>query len=555
VEALRAAARAATALAGHETATRLLRRALAEPPTPDDLPAVLGELALAAVRAGDEAAVPAVRAAIDVASGAEDRAQLWLALSRTHYQRGEMADAAQAADHGLAAVDGEAGLESLALELRAAWNASTVWTAGGSAAVAERFGDVVQGDGPGRNQGERELLAWLAGSELFRGVDRERALALARRAWADGAYLLDGTGDAARMGPMTSTMLRAGSIEEAILVLDALVDDARRHASPFAHATWRTTRGTGLLYLGRLAEAEVDLEHALEARALGWEATAPMAVESLVSVYLEQDRIDAAAALLETIGPLEDTHAQGAMLASLLTARGRHAFATGDAQTAKDHLLAAGVRVREFLGTDNPALIPWRSEVALAARQLGDLEEATTYAREELDAARRWGAPRTLAKALWTQGVIVGGAKGVALAAQGARVAEEGGVVLEQARALGTQGALLRAGRRRSEAQELLRQALDIAAEHGAHALVRGLREELLAAGGRPRRTRTQGPDALTAGERRVALLAADGLTNRQIADALFVTPKAVGFHLGNVYRKLKIRGREQLAGALDDAG
>jgi len=56
----------------------------------------------------------------------------------------------------------------------------------------------------------------------------------------------------------------------------------------------------------------------------------------------------------------------------------------------------------------------------------------------------------------------------------------------------------------------------------------------------------------LTPSELRVARLAAGGRTNRQIADELFVTIKAVEWHLGNAYRKLDIRGRAQLAGALD---
>jgi DNA-binding CsgD family transcriptional regulator len=55
----------------------------------------------------------------------------------------------------------------------------------------------------------------------------------------------------------------------------------------------------------------------------------------------------------------------------------------------------------------------------------------------------------------------------------------------------------------------------------------------------------------LTASERRVAELAADGLTNRQIAQALFVTTKTVEMHLGRVYPKLGIAGRTELAGAL----
>jgi DNA-binding NarL/FixJ family response regulator len=56
---------------------------------------------------------------------------------------------------------------------------------------------------------------------------------------------------------------------------------------------------------------------------------------------------------------------------------------------------------------------------------------------------------------------------------------------------------------------------------------------------------------ALTASERRVADLAADGQTNRDIAQTLYVTPKTIEVHLSNAYRKLGIASRRQLAGAL----
>ena len=76
-----------------------------------------------------------------------------------------------------------------------------------------------------------------------------------------------------------------------------------------------------------------------------------------------------------------------------------------------------------------------------------------------------------------------------------------------------------------------------------------------MAAGARPRRERLSGPDALTATERRLARMAAEGMTNREIAQALFVTMKAVAQHLTHVYAKLEIASRAQLSGALIPAG
>ena len=55
----------------------------------------------------------------------------------------------------------------------------------------------------------------------------------------------------------------------------------------------------------------------------------------------------------------------------------------------------------------------------------------------------------------------------------------------------------------------------------------------------------------LTPSEQRVAAMAADGMTNRDIAQALFVTQKTVEMHLGNVYRKLGVRSRTALPAAL----
>jgi DNA-binding CsgD family transcriptional regulator len=122
---------------------------------------------------------------------------------------------------------------------------------------------------------------------------------------------------------------------------------------------------------------------------------------------------------------------------------------------------------------------------------------------------------------------------------------------LEQARALVDLGAALRRVGRRTDAREPLRRGLDLAAACGASALAARAREELVAAGARPRRQRLSGQEALTASERRVALMAAEGMSNREIAQVLFVTMKTVAMHLTRAYEKLDITGRAQLPTAL----
>ncbi len=131
---------------------------------------------------------------------------------------------------------------------------------------------------------------------------------------------------------------------------------------------------------------------------------------------------------------------------------------------------------------------------------------------------------------------------------------ERSGARLEYARALVDLGALIRRGGRRSKARDVLRTGLELAVRCGAERLGARGREELLATGSRPRRIALSGVEALTPSERRVAELAADGLTNRAIAQALFVTEKTVEGHLGHAFDKLGVRSRTQLPDAFGKA-
>jgi DNA-binding CsgD family transcriptional regulator len=112
-------------------------------------------------------------------------------------------------------------------------------------------------------------------------------------------------------------------------------------------------------------------------------------------------------------------------------------------------------------------------------------------------------------------------------------------------------GAALRRSNYRVAAREHLYAGLDLADRCGAERLAARAEDELRASGARPRRRAVSGPNAMTASEGRVARMAARGMSNRDIAQALFVTAKTVENQLGSAYRKLGIRSRDELGSAL----
>ena len=96
-----------------------------------------------------------------------------------------------------------------------------------------------------------------------------------------------------------------------------------------------------------------------------------------------------------------------------------------------------------------------------------------------------------------------------------------------------------------------MRAGLELAQRLGATVLADRAHEELVATGARPRRLVLSGVDSLTPSERRIAAMAAEGLSNREIAQALFVTLRTVEMHLSNAFRKLDVSSRTQLPAAL----
>ena len=145
----------------------------------------------------------------------------------------------------------------------------------------------------------------------------------------------------------------------------------------------------------------------------------------------------------------------------------------------------------------------------------------------------------------------MGDDEGLSLLEEALSILEGSAAKLELAHALSDYAAVLnRAGRRR-DGRSMARRAIELADQCGAAPLAAAARAELQAGPGRPARTELTGPKALTAAEWRVCQQAAEGQTNREIAQALFVTEKTVERHLSSAYHKLGIRSRHQLAAAI----
>jgi DNA-binding NarL/FixJ family response regulator len=265
----------------------------------------------------------------------------------------------------------------------------------------------------------------------------------------------------------------------------------------------------------------------------------------LADVLTNRGELEEAEQALAELGLPEEV-AESGHLIFFLGARGWLRYAREDFAGATADFERLGTCMEAF-EMFNPAVVAWRSHLALALLALERREEAIELARKEVELARAWGAPRPIGVALRVQGLAAGGEEGIARLRESLAVLEGSSAQLERARTLIALGVALRG----SEARELLEQGLDIAVRSGAQPLVEQAEAQLAATGARPRRLLLSGVESLTASERRVAKFAAGGLSNKDIAQALFLTTKTVEEHLGTVYGKLGIGSRTELPQAL----
>jgi DNA-binding CsgD family transcriptional regulator len=276
----------------------------------------------------------------------------------------------------------------------------------------------------------------------------------------------------------------------------------------------------------------------------------PYNIGFLALALLEQGDAEEAARVIDQGGFPEQLPVDQVHLVWFRLYRGRLRIEAGSPERGVEELLQVGETVR-LVPFDNPASVPWRSWAAEGLRLLDRHDEARALADEELRLARRWGGPETIGASLRMLGLVEGGTAGIGLLREAVDVLAGSESRLEHARALVDLGAALRRGNQRSEARERLREGVDLARTTGAFGLARRGNDEIAATGVRPRTVVHAGLDALTSSERRVAQLAAEGMSNKEIAQSLFITIKTVETHLSHAYRKLDITSRARLHRAL----
>jgi DNA-binding CsgD family transcriptional regulator len=541
VGSLRTAATLSMARGAPRAAIPYLRRALSERPAEGERAEILLELGSAGLRAQHPEATRWLDLAVRTATNSTQRGQAVFALVDAVSYRGE--DPPDEVWAAVADVDGE---QRLALDALRTMMGYGFWDAP-PVPPAQRPRHPVP---EGKTWAECTWLAAAATQALMDCAPAAHVIDLADRALSDGVLLAENP-DAWAHAWAALCLLRGGRLSRAFAAFDEALGHAMR-AGALIQFEWNSTgRALAHLQLGRLSEAEADIQTSIQAdHEHGWVLGRQAKTAVLVGILAERYGPVRAAEALAARSHRPEERRLTVLDLTEVESRGWLNLALGHPEAALTDLTACGRRLEQF-HSRRSAWFNWRAGAARCLAVLGRRDEAAALAGEQLRDARAFDAAPRLGLSLRTHGAVLGGDDGIDLLREAVAVLEPSEARLEHTHALHELGVLLRHNRHPRDAREPLRQALDLAVKCGSQFLADVIAEELLAAGARPRRRAVTGIEALTASENRVARLAADGMTNTEIAQSMFVTRKAVEKHLGNAYRKLSISSRTELPGAL----
>ncbi|MEU8707615.1 AAA family ATPase [Streptomyces sp. NPDC048565] len=524
-----------------DDAVRYLRRALDEPLSDGRRQRLLTELgSLEYLSADAGAAISRLAEALDLEGEPSDRVHTAIALGTALAGQGEVRTAMGMLRRTEAGLSGHPGL------------ARTVQAA--SAMLSDH--DQVQRQEAYRWLGESAArspeLVGTAGQALLVRYAATAGLISAQDAMAKLHALLaepaDPTGEPFLVGTAAAVAQWADELDEAERLVErglALQSCSRLHPMRLALVNIRAditaARGDQAVLLADVADLRV-------ARS----GTGPDNTDAHVLMALvHADRTDEAQRLA---AGFDLRRARDSWeLNRFLYARGLLRAAVGDSAGALHDLLECGRRqlAREVI---SPVVTPWRSAIVECGPTTGRTREALRLAEEELRLARIWNTPRTVGRALRALGTVTGGRHGLELVGEAVRTlrAAPADTEMELIPALLAQGRQLIGVGERSRARDCLREAAERAERKGAFRLHAQACRALREGGGRLPASARTGSAALTGSERRIAELAADGRTNAEIAELLHLARRTVETHLTHAYRKLRIRRRAELTGALD---
>ena len=349
--------------------------------------------------------------------------------------------------------------------------------------------------------------------------------------------------------PLGRLLMRLGELDRARVIFEDIESAAGARGDEATHVVVLWTLSMLEWLAGRLQRA---LDHAAAAYELG-EQTQDLHTRAWVGrvkAVVEADlglAAEARASAAEGLAASEASSNEFFTVASL--------GALGRLELASGNLAAAGEFLRELpgrlhaAGMDDPTNPIWADAIETLTG-LGDLEQATAYLVQYEQHAQRLGGSWALAAASRCGGLIAaadGDIEGALTMLDRAHAElEHAPYPLERGRTLLCLGVVRRQGLQKKAAREALEQAVGIFEELGARLWAAKARGELGRISGR----RASG-DELTETEARVATMAVEGLSNKEIAAALFMGVSTVEAHLSRVYRKLGIRSRGGLASRL----
>jgi DNA-binding CsgD family transcriptional regulator len=544
VETLRKAAAISLARGAPEQAVSYLLRAGAEPPAPEIRGALLHDLGAAELAAGSGDPIAHLQESLAI-TAPEARPAVAETLAVAFAGAGRHDDAVEMLMSEIPNASDDAALRLEGAMLSSASMSSR------SQAQADRLVSRVAGLA-GDTPGERLLLAGAAYYSCLHGGRADEAVGLARRALSDGGLLGGPRIDAPPFWLTAAVVLGAEEFDEHLGYLDEADEETSKQGAALGVPLGLSHRAWNAKQRGRIAEAaELGCDAVRSSLAARWDGGLPYVMSIATLALVERAELDIANAMLEEHGMSGELPPEQ-FSEMVLIARGALRLAEGrprDALTDLDE-----VKLRQDRSGIRSAFGPyaWRPWAAHALAAIEENEDARHVAGEALEIARTWGAPGPLAAALRARAAAEEPDARVPLLQEALDVLEGSQADLERIYALLELGVAKRRMRRQTDARAPLLEALDLAEKLGATLVAERARAELEATGvTRRKRTFLSGVEALTPSERRVADMAAEGMSNPQIAQSLFVTRKTVEKHLANAYGKLGISSREDLPQAL----